>query len=305
MLLSSNIIYKHILPISILLTHLIYHGSDGFSTLARKQQKPNHKHTHFQNGLNVKAGIVAGSIFVTTMLQPHVVIASDPLVSATIDMADAAYPVLTMLGDTTFLANKLVKLGNKIATPKMALALDKGIEAFLAIPDESVTDFATKLKSSYADNNCASSISIPMAPIEQWSSSEAVQALDSTKVKALKDKFQVANQAVPQSTSTSESDGLKTKRICLPAAKEGLETLWLAQTELTLNVPRPEARAFTSSASAALQSIPGKDFLSVYPDAKKVFTSNADRKAVIKFEASAKSLEKVLQADTRFIQRMK
>ena len=203
----------------------------------------------------------------------------------------------------------MVKVTDKIPASKATSALDKGIDAFLAIPDEGITDFASRLKVSYegvssseeGGGSCSSaSISIPMAPIEKWASSEAVQALDPSKVKALQDKFRSANQAVPQ---TSGGDG-EYKKICLPATKEGLETLWIGQTELTLNVPRPEARAFASSASAALQSVPGREFLSVYPEAKKVFTGNgADRKALAKFEANAKALEKVIQGDSRFVQR--
>ena len=301
--------------ISVIFCYLGYHRSDGLSIVTHT-----HTHTHnlrekalSKNAANIKAGVMVGSVFaMSIMFQPSIAIAisSDPLEAATINMADAAYPVLTSLGDISSLTNKLVKLGNKISVSKTTGALDKGIDCFLAIPDKGVADFVTRLESSYegvsvSDNSCTSFIPIPIAPIEEWASSEAVQALDSTKVKALQDKFQAVNQAVPQTVTRIQSSESESgyRNICLPATKEGLETLWIGQTELTLNVPRPEARAFASSASSALQSVPGKEFLNVYPDAKKVFTSNVDKKAVFKFEANAKALEKVIQSDSRFIQR--
>lgn len=259
-------------------------------------------------GINVVSALL---LTAPILIQPSIAVESSnnnaadaitgPLETAIIQMSDAAYPVLSSLKDMSSLSNKLVKLGDKIPAAKATSALDKGIDSFLAIPDEKVANFASTLQSSYegvSGESCTASISIPISSIEQWTSSAAVQALDSTKIQSLQDKFKSANQAVPRTTTASGYSN-----ICLPATQQQLEKLWIGQTELTLNVPRPEARAFVSSASTALKSVPSSEFIRVFPEAKKAFTTNVDKRTSMKFESNAKALEKAIQSDERFVQR--
>jgi hypothetical protein len=240
------------------------------------------------------------------------VIIGTPLEPVILQMGSASYPVFASIDDISPLSNKLVSIfEKKMSVSKATEALDKGLDSFLAIPDDKVEKFVTTLRSSYqgvvvddsassssSSSSCSPKLAIPTTSLEQWAASSAVQALDSTKVQRLSQKFASANQAIPK-TATS---------LCLPATAQGLQQLWMGQTELTLNIPRPEARAFVTATASAISSVPSAELLSLVPVAKKTFTSNSssmDKKTIATFETAAKALEKAIQSDVRFQQRFK
>jgi hypothetical protein len=96
----------------------------------------------------------------------------------------------------------------------------------------------------------------------------------------LSQKFASANQAIPK-TATG---------LCLPATAQGLQQLWMGQMELTLNIPRPEARAFVTATASAISSVPSAELLSLVPVAKKTFTSNVTDKKTIATFVNGRSL---------------
>ena len=217
------------------------------------------------------------------------------LETALVDASDATYPVLKSLTDETFspLANKLVGLATKkMDAGKLAVALDRGADALLGIPDEKVEKFATTVKASYdgvSSSDC-SAVPLPVDAIGTFTSAEGVAKLDSSKVAAVTKKLDATIKAIPFSSNGG---------LCLPASKEGLEKLWIGQTELAINVPRGLKQDFAGAAASAIGSVPNPDLLRVLPDAKKIL-SGVDAKTAKKFESSSKTLDTVLKADTRF-----
>lgn len=244
------------------------------------------------------AGAVS-AVLLTTFPAP--VVASDAvsgtaLEAAIVQVSDAAYPVFASIEDVSLLSGKLVGIvDKKIPVPKATEALDKGIDMFLAIPDDKVAKFASVLQSSYegvSSDNCKALFGTRTASA-QFAALPAVQALDGNKVKALKDKYASANQAVLQQSGD----------ICLPPSRKGLEQVWIGQTELTLNMPKAESKAFVSSLTNAVKVVPTPDWLRLLPDAKNTFTSNVDAKVATKFEKAGKALERAFQDDARIQKR--
>jgi hypothetical protein len=126
------------------------------------------------------------------------VIVGTPLEPVILQMGSASYPVFASINDISPLSNKLVSLfEKKMSVSKATEALDKGIDSFLAIPEDKVEKFVTTLRSSYqgvvivvvsndetssSSSNCSPQLTIPTTSLGQWAGSLAVQALDPTKV---------------------------------------------------------------------------------------------------------------------------
>ena len=266
--------------------------------------------------LGVLIGITAATTVpattVNAIVEPDAIIGT-PLETPVIQMSDATYPVLSSLGDMTSLTTKLITLlDTKMSQTKLNDAIDKGIDTFLSIPDDKIDIFTKTLQTSvYNDNTCTNSVSIPLyndVVKEFVSSSNIIKSLDSSKIQSLQTKYSKANQAVPttkKSSSEKEDTTTTTLNVCLPNTKEQFQQLYIGQTQLVLNVPRPTSRTFVSSLSNALASAPSSEYLKLYPDIKKVFSASADKKVIMKFESTAKSYEKSLQGDVRVIQRIK
>jgi hypothetical protein len=245
------------------------------------------------------AGAVS-AVLLTTF--PARVVASDAvsgtsLEAAIVQVSEAAYPVFRSIEDVSLLSSKLVSIvDKKIPVPKATEALDKGIDTFLAIPDDKVAKFASILQSSYegvSNDNCKS-LSGTGTAAAHFAAIPAVQGLDANKVKALQEKYASANKAVVQ----------KSGDICLPPSSKGLEQVWIGQTELTLNMPKAESKAFVGSLTNAIKVVPTQEWLRLLPDAKKTFTSNVDAKLATKFEKAGKALEKAFQEDARIQKRL-
>jgi hypothetical protein len=241
------------------------------------------------------AACIAGSLLLG---QPSFAISDvidGPLAKAIVDASDATYPVLKSLtaGTVSPLATKITSLlTKKIAANKLTIALDSGANALLSIPDDNLEKFTATVKASYEGVSKDSCSAVPLLPVDAvstFTSSEAFSKLDASKVSQVTKKIASLTQAVP---STAEG-------ICLPASKEGLEQLWIGQTELTLKIPRAAKQELVSSLSGALKSIPNAELLRILPEAKKI-TKGVDAKTAKKFEMAGENLDKVLKQDARF-----
>jgi hypothetical protein len=222
------------------------------------------------------------------------------LEQAIIEASDATYPVLKSLTADSInpLANKVANLiTKKIASEKLALAADSAANALLSISDDKVGKFTSIVKESYTGvssaDSCATTIPLPLNAINIVANSDGVAKLDLVKVSQVLKKFSSITQAVPFSTEK----GI----LCLPDSQEGLEQIWIGQTELVLSLRPfpPSFQDFAVKGAAAAKSIPNADLLRVLPDAKKII-SGVDRKTANKFQDSGKNLDKVLKQDRRF-----
>ena len=246
----------------------------------------------------------AGVISSTFILNPAPAVAADavsgtPLEAPIVQISEAAWPVFNALPDVAPLAGKFLNLiDQKIPAAKGTDALNMGIDAFLAIPDEKIATFATTLSSSSyggVSGDSCSAIAGTQATTAQFASLSAVKGVDAAKLKSLETKYASANKAVPK---TSSGD------ICLPASEKGLEALWIGQTELTLNIPKAESTAFAGSLKTALSSVPAPEWLRLLPDVKKTVGGSVDVKAALQLEKAGKALEKAFQGDARIQKRL-
>ena len=226
------------------------------------------------------------------------VVAGTALEAPIHQISEAAWPVVNALPDVAPLSSKFLGVvDKKIPGPKATEALTKGIEAFLAIPDDKITAFAATLQASYEGVSGDSCHAIPgtQSTAAQFASLVAVQAVDATQSQALATKFARANQAVPK---TGGGDN------CLPASEKDLEALWMGQTELTLNIPKAESKAFVGSLKTALSAVPPPEWLRLLPDVKKTVAGNVDVKTSVQLEKAGKALEKAFQEDARIQKRL-
>lgn len=246
----------------------------------------------------------AGIISSAFILNPAPAVAADavsgtPLEAPIVQISEAAWPVFNALPEVAPLAGKFLSvIDQKIPAAKATDALNKGIDAFLAIPDDKIATFATTLSaSSYGGVSGDSCSAIPgtQSTAAQFASLSAVKGVDSTKLKSLETKYASANKAVTKTTSGD---------ICLPASEKGLEALWIGQTELTLNIPKAESVAFAGSLKTALSSVPAPEWLRLLPDVKKTIGGSVDVKTSLQLEKAGKALEKAFQGDARIQKRL-
>jgi len=195
---------------------------------------------------------------------PQVQAKPSPLDAALIEASDASYPVLKSLKSETVspLANKIVNLfTNKVTPEKLTNLLEKGINAFLAIPDENLDSFTFTVKEAYTDVSTQSCnlVPLPTEAVVKFTSSEGYTNIDPTKAKAFREKFDNTFGAFPKTDNG----------ICLPETETNLEKLFIAQTELSFAIPKNVVKEFGEAASVATKSIPSSDLLRLLPDIQK------------------------------------
>jgi hypothetical protein len=216
------------------------------------------------------------------------------LQQAIVEASDATYPVLKSLTSETVspLANKIANLLTKKVSPeRLSMALDSAANALLAIPDEKLDQFTQTVKASYegVSASSCSAIPLPMDAITTFASSDAVKQVDSETLSRAIQKISALRQSIPSSDSS----------LCLPASPQGLEQIWVGQTELALTIPKGVKQELAGKAATAIKSIPSAELLRVFPDAKKVL-GNVDRKVASKFQQTSVNLDKAIQKDGRF-----
>jgi len=182
-------------------------------------------------------GILCAGIAVLVGTQQPANAATDTvegsLANAIVQISDTSYPVFASLSDegVTSFSNKVERLvTKKIPAAKASAAIERGIDAFMGIPNDKLEKWTATLKQSYdgVSSDSCNSIPIPVETIGRLADSEAFKMVPATKFKALEEKYAPSNQAIPK-TKTA---------VCLPANEQGLEKLWIGQTELTMNLPK-------------------------------------------------------------------
>merc|ERR1712161_117071 len=113
---------------------------------------------------------------------------------------------------------------------------------------------------------------------KKLAASAAVKSVDQSKIDALEKKFKPANSAVP----------VKGGDICLPGSASASEKLWVAQAELTSNMPKAEASALVSSIKKAGTGATRPALLPLVPSAEGVFSKNPE---AVRMVAAGKEVE--------------
>eukprot|EP00966_Prymnesium_polylepis_P289061 6676704-Prymnesium_polylepis.3 len=162
-----------------------------------------------------------------------------------------AYPILKALPQDTFppFADKLGSLILGIKPDKLAKSIDLGIDVYLSVPPEKVTEFNAALKDAFGDLKPGACELVPLpspAFVSKVASSEAFAQVDTARIAAFKDKWGATLSALPKTDSA----------ICLPAS-EKLDKLALAQAEVGRSFGAAESKKFGDYFGAAAKgSIP-------------------------------------------------
>jgi len=238
---------------------------------------------------NLANVLTAGAISVATLLPfagPAVaadsLVLGAPLEDKLANFGKASYPVFNSITDVSPLADKFVEfLDKKVAPPDAADVATKAVDGLLAIPDGKVSEYGGILKQvvykGVSKESCVT-LGGSGSAAAKLSASAAIKSVDSSKIDALKKKFNPANSAVP----------VKDGNICLPPSVAASETLWVAQAELTLSMPKTEATALVSSIKKAGAQASRPALATLIPAAEGVFSKSAEAKEMV---AAGKGVE--------------
>jgi len=239
---------------------------------------------------NLANVLAAGVISAATLLMPlqGPAVAADSLVVGTpletklAKFGAVSYPVFNSIKDVSPLADKFIELvDKKVKAPDAAELAKNAVDGLLAIPDASVSEYSGVLRqvvfSGVSSNSCVA-LGGSGAGLEKIANSAAVKSVDPAKMEALKKKFSSPNSAVP----------IKGGDICLPGRVFASEKLWVAQAELTFNMPKAEASALVASIKKAGVQLARPSLASLVPAAEAVFSKNAEAVAMI---AAGKDVE--------------
>jgi len=252
--------------------------------------------TYFLNHVSVLS-LLSSLVLLEVKPQPVFAVSdeiSSALETVIIEASDATYPLLQTLSSDSIspLANKIADiLTKKIPPEKLAKALDGTADLFVSIPDEKLDSFVNTVKNSYTDisTDSCNTVPFPRDAIVMISSSEAVSKVTVDKKEKVIGKIGPLIQVLPSVT---------TKGICLPSV-EGLERVWVGQTQLVLSIPTPMKRQFISDIGPALKSVSSSDVIRLVPLAKKTL-AGVNPREVSSFQRTGKALDKALKQDYRF-----
>merc|ERR1711937_248824 len=116
------------------------------------------------------------------------------------------------------------------------------------------------------------------AGAKKLAASAAISSIDKGKIDAIAKKFKPANSAVPT------RDG----NICLPGSAKASETLWVAQADLTLSMPKTEAQALVGAIKKAGSQASRSKIAALVPEAEKAFSKSPE---AIRMAAAGKAVE--------------
>jgi len=237
---------------------------------------------------NIATIFTAGVIGAAAILPSSPAMAADSLVLGTpleaklAQFGAASYPVFNSVSDVTPLADKFIDFIEKKVKPADAGAVaEKAVDGLLAIPDNAITEYKGVLKQVvYSGVNPANCVTLAGSGVagDKLFSSSFLKAVPPSKMDALKKKFSPANSSVPK----------KGGDICLPGSVAASEKLWVAQAELTFNMPKAEAGALISSIKKAGASTPRSALASLVPAAEGVFSKNPE---ALKMVTAGKEVE--------------
>jgi len=239
----------------------------------------------------LSTGFVAGVIAAATFMplpKPAVaesLVLGTPLEAKLAKFGSVSYPVFNSITDVSPLGDKFIEfIDKKVKAPDAAEVAQKAVDGLLAIPDAKVNEYSGILKqvvySGVSPNSCVT-LGGSGTLLKNLANSDAVKSVDSSKIDALKNKFKVANSAVP----------VKGDNICLPGSVAGSEKLWVAQAELTLSMPKQEASALVSSIKKAGAQATRPTIAQLVPAAEGVFSKSPE---AIQMIAAGKDVEPVV-----------
>jgi len=212
-----------------------------------------------------------------------------PLETQLANFGAASYPVFNSISDVTPLTDKFLGfVDTKIKAPDVADVAAKAVDGLLAIPDAAITEYKGVLsKGVYAGVSNANCVTLTGsgATLQKLQNSVAAKSVDASKITALTKKFAPANSAVP----------MKGGDICLPPSAAASEKLWVAQAELTANMPKAEASALSASIKKAGLQATRPSLISLVSAAESTFSKSPE---AIKMVAAGKAVEPSVIATT-------
>jgi len=239
---------------------------------------------------NVANILTAGVISAATImpLPNPAMAASDSMVIGTpleaklAQFGAASYPVFNSISDVSVLADKFVDFVDKKIKPEASADVaNKAVDGLLAIPDSAVSEYRGVLKTVvYGGVSPANCVTLTGSGIggDKLFGSSFLKAVPPSKIDALRKKFATANSSVPK----------KGGDICLPGSAAASEKLWVAQAELTFQMPKAEASALISSIQKAGSQAPRSALASLVPAAEGVFSKGPE---ALKMVTAGKEVE--------------
>jgi len=231
---------------------------------------------------NIANVLTAGAISAAIILPlPNPAMAKESLVIGTpleaklAQFGAASYPVFNSINDVSPLADSFINFVDKRINPNdAALVAEKAVDGLLAIPDSAVSTYSGVLKrdvySNVKSKYCVTLSGSGVAGDKLFSSS-FIKSVPPKKMLALRRKFQPANSMVPK----------KGGDICLPDSVTASEKLWVAQAELTFQMPRNEATFLISSIKKAGAQAPRAALATLVPAAEGVFSTNPEAQRMV------------------------
>jgi len=239
---------------------------------------------------NLANVLTAGAISVATILGPlagPAIAADSPALGPDLEtklanFGEASYPVFNSVKDVSPLFDKLIDYVDKtVKAPDAADVAKKAVDGLLAIPDSAITKYSGVLKkdvyAGVSKDTCVTLGGFASAS-EKLQASAPVKSVAPAKMQALKKKFDKANSAVP----------VKDGNICLPGSAAASQKLWVAQAELTLSMPKDEARKLVVSIESAGAQTSRLSLVKLVHTAEEVFSKNTE---ALKMAQAGKDVE--------------
>lgn len=215
------------------------------------------------------------------------------LEAALIEASDASYPILQSLTPETLnpFPDALVGLlGKRVPSYRLTNLIDTGVSAFLSIPDADVAAFLKVAEGATAGLSIESCdlVPLPSAAAARFAGLSAFAGVDGENLTKASERIAPVLGAFP----TAEG------KFCLPSP-EGLERLFVAQTDLSLSTSREAFGDFGAAAAQAGKAIPLTDLSNLLPQIQKT-QRGVDMKARNRFERAGKNLDKAIKRDVDF-----
>jgi len=234
------------------------------------------------------AGVISASLLLPTLTPAPAsaaesMVLGTPLETKLANFGSASYSVFNSVNDVSPLVDKFLDLVDKKVKPEdAALVAQTGVDGLLAIPDNVITEYSGVLKQvvySGVNKNTCVELGGSASALQKFATSAAVKGVPPSKIEALGKKFARANTSV-----VTKDNG----NICLPGSASASEKLWVAQAELTSNMPKAEASALVASIKKAGTGATRPALLPLVPSAEGVFSKNPE---AVKMVAAGKEVE--------------
>jgi len=239
---------------------------------------------------NIANVLTAGVISAATILGPlsgPAVAADSPVLGPDLEtklanFGEASYPVFNSVKDVSPLFDKLIEYVDKtVKAPDASEVAKKAVDGLLAIPDPAIAKYSGILKkdvfAGVSKDTCVTLGGFASAS-QKLQASAPIKSVAPAKMEALKKKFDRANSVVP----------VRGGDICLPGSADASRKLWVAQAELTLSMPKDEARKLVASVETAGAQTSRLSLVKLVHTAEEVFSKNAE---ALKMVQAGKNVE--------------